>query len=461
MEFSMKYYLLLFLILFIYPLSFWGQDAAIYIDSIHFYGSFKTKEDHLLRAIKPYEKGFQVHLEDTVTIHQEMVELLNNTELFNQIKIDGRLTENRYIINIGLWERFPIFPEADISFADRNINVWMKEHRFDWRRVNIGLGATHQNIGGKQQELGVFLQAGYTPKAVIKYFNPYWDVDKKHGWGFEFSALANKELNVATENYQQVFYKNQEESIYHKLSFGLLYQYKPHHDFALQLGWFIQREKYQQEVIDLYPSFLKDNILDRWAIVPQLKMTFNQVDYWNYPLKGWRAQLNTEWHLPLSGQEMYWPLNIQADYYHHLSSNWYFSAILRAGVTLFQGTSYPQQNNLGYDQHYLRGYEQYVFDGNGFFMVRENIKYLLLDWKMNWNKRYFETVPLKVFLKVFSDQGQYFTPKHMGFDPNAHQWLWSYGIGMDILTLYGLKFRIEYSFNNFQEHGINFHRSGE
>lgn len=455
-------FLRLLVLLILVPILTNGQSNSLMkIEQIEFYGNFKTEESHLLRAMKPYSLGMEFPLKDTFLMKQEIQTLLNNTELFNKIEVNGKYTNSGYLLEIGIWERYPIIPEGEISFADRNINVWMNEQHFDWRRVNIGIGAVHHNVGGKQQQIGIFTQIGYTPKFSLRYFNPYLDEDKKHGLGLELSILANKEVNVATLDYQQVFYKNHEQFIHQKLEANVFYQYKPDHDFALQWGLKLQNETFDSSLIQLFPHFLDHSIIDRWAIVPHFKLTFNQVDYWNYPLKGWRAVLNTEIQLPLSKQDTHWPIDLQLDYFMKIHPRWYFSIIGRAGTSIIQGSSYAQQRNLGYDQHYLRGFEQYVFDGTGFFLFRENIKYKILDWNFNWNQRYFEKIPLQVYLKIYSDQGQYFTNPSMNSDHYAQQWLYSYGLGVDILTLYGLKFRIEYSFNNLQENGLNFHRSGE
>lgn len=438
-----------------------AANDSLILRKVDFHGSFKNQIPILFRAMKPIEEGMKIAIDDTTKIQNEIYKLLNNTELFNDIQIEGSVIEAEYYLNIGIWERFPIIPEGDVSFADRNINVWMKERNFDLRRINIGVGATYHNFLGKQQKIGLFLQAGYTPKISVKYENPYLDRQKIHGWGFETSWSANKELVVATDNHKLVFYKNENYFIYHHFEGLLFYQYKPDNILEIQVASGLDWEQFHDEVFENESDFMFPKQNEYWTWKNRLKLSYNKVDHWNYPLTGWRAIMETTFHIPLSNQEFYWPVSAQFDYYLPLSKRWYLSVIQRFNWNINQGGSYPFQQNLGYNQHYIRGFESYVFDGQGFYLARQNLKFLLLDWQYPLSWKYFETIPLKILVKGFADQGVYWDNPLLKPSRYSEQALYSFGLGIDILTLYGLKFRIEYSLNNLYDSGFNFHRSGE
>lgn len=435
------------------------QDEGWELKAIEYSGSFKTKTYYLDRILKPITVG-EIYT-DTLSLKDQAYDQLKSSDLFNDIQIGIESLEDGIILQIGIWERFPIIPEGSLSFADRNINVWMKEKNFALNRVNIGLGAVHHNFLGTLQNLGVFVQVGYTPQLKLKYFNPYIDAQKKHGLGLELSYAVNKELAVETKDFKQVFYKNNDQVLWTNQSLALIYQYKPAHKFQLEANLSLDRNIYDASIFEHYPRFLRAHKTEQWSLIPSFSLRYNEVDYWNYPLKGWRAVVGSSLHIPLNGQDFYFPIHQQFDFYLPLSKKWYYALIQRSKFNIIQAPYYVYQNNLGYDYHYLRGLESYVLDGKGFILLRQNIKYELLDWEYHLGWKYFEKIPLKLYPKFYVDLGYYIPNQHYSTQIMTNRQLYSFGIGLDILTLYALKFRIEYSFNNLGLFDLNFHRSGE
>jgi len=68
------------------------------------------------------------------------------------------------------------------------------------------------------------------------------------------------------------------------------------------------------------------------------------------------------------------------------------------------------------------------------------------------------TVPFKVFGKLYSNAGYVYSPEP-GFNFLQNKFLHAAGFGIDILSLYDLTIRIEYSFNNFGQNGLFLHRT--
>lgn len=433
----------------------YGQST---LDSVHFYGRFKTKKAVLLREIEPYNPGYII--EDTAELRKKVYEQLKSLELFNRIQIEWETKDGRNLLKVGLWENFPIFPEGNLEFADRNSTVWIRDYNWDLRRINIGLGANHRNLFGKRQELGIFAQNGFTPKMRLSYRNPYLDKKKKHGWEMHFSWSKNNEIPIKTEKNKQVFYR-ESKSIYEEVRLELNYFYRPKFSIEFQAGLTVLKESYSDKIWENEPKFIPHYQSNYWTLKIPLEFRYNKVDYWNYPLEGWRLMLNSNLYIPLSQQGFWWPLAFQLDYYVPVKNKVYLSYVFRAQWSILQDENYNYQKNLGYGFHYIRGFEPYVIDGRGFSLARQNVKYKILDWKYPLNWKFFETIPLQVFLKGFTDIGFYVGEKDMNNDKFKNAFLGSAGIGIDILTLYGLKFRFEYSINSIGDLGINFHRSGE
>lgn len=428
------------------------------LDSVEFYGRFKIKKSVLLREIEPYKPGAKV--EDTAEARKKVYEQLLGLELFNRIEVNWEIKEELTILKIGLWENFPVFPEGNLEFADRNSTVWIRDYNWDLRRINIGLGAKHKNLFGKRQELGAFAQIGFTPKMRLSYRNPYLDKDKKHGWEMYFSWSKNNEIPIKTQNNKQFFYK-EEQSVLEEMNLELNYIYRPEFSTEFKAGLTFLKASYSDKIWEEEPNYIPVQKPNYWTIKIPIEFRYNKVDYWNYPLEGWRVVVNSNLYIPLSQQGFWWPIAFQADYYVPIENKIYLSYIFRTQWSVLQDKNYNYQENLGYGFHYVRGFEPYVIDGRGFVLGRQNVKYKILDWKYSLNWKFFETVPLQVFLKGFTDAGFYIGHKGMDNNKFKNPFLGSAGIGIDILTLYGLKFRFEYSINSIGNLGFNFHRSGE
>ena len=67
-------------------------------------------------------------------------------------------------------------------------------------------------------------------------------------------------------------------------------------------------------------------------------------------------------------------------------------------------------------------------------------------------------VPFKIFAKIYSNIGYAYNPSSLN-NYLQNRFLQASGIGIDILSLYDLTLRIEYSFNNFGQNGLFLHRT--
>jgi len=108
----------------------------------------------------------------------------------------------------------------------------------------------------------------------------------------------------------------------------------------------------------------------------------------------------------------------------------------------------------------MRGYEYFVMDGSLFALTRANIKRTLIDRNIKLPIKYFQVVPIRVYAKVFADAG-YTYRKDIGSQYLNNKFLYSYGIGLDIVTLYDIKIRLEYTFNREGLKDLYIHKSGE
>ncbi len=72
-------------------------------------------------------------------------------------------------------------------------------------------------------------------------------------------------------------------------------------------------------------------------------------------------------------------------------------------------------------------------------------------------KRETQRIPVKVYGKIYGNAGYVDNPQP-GDNPLPNKMLYSGGIGIDILTLYDVTFKLEWSFDQLGQNGIFLHR---
>lgn len=434
-------------------------ESSLEIKTISIDGNRMTREAVLLRELS-------VEIGDCITdgeldgIAEKNRQRLLNLAIFNEVNVDWQHSDSNSIqMRIHVIERFPVMPEPNFEFADRNINVWIKEQQLDPRRVNLGLDLIHNNFRGNKELLTVGGQIGYTQKLNFAYDLPFIDRKKKHGLGFSFSSLRNKELAYRTSNNKLLFHKDPSTFVFHLKELSAWYSYRP--DYAVKHNLQLRLQDYliDRHILELNPLFLgggtKEHVLSLLY-----RFDYNAVDNWNYPLMGWRFVGRFEQHYTMANRKPQAAINVQFDRYLNPLPHYFVSFIARARWSFPQQEAYIFQKNLGYDFNYVRGYEYYVVDGSAFALGRVNLKRSLLDKKLLFPIRYFEVVPIRVYGKIFADAGIACCGSGMG-DRLSERLLSALGVGIDILTLYDIKFRIEYSINGLGEKGVFLHKSGE
>ena len=117
---------------------------------------------------------------------------------------------------------------------------------------------------------------------------------------------------------------------------------------------------------------------------------------------------------------------------------------------------------MGYD-HYVRGYEYYVVDGQSYWLSKTAAKYALIE-KTNFDIPYvkmkqFNKSHYSLYLGIFSDIGYVIDNQNQEQNSINNSLLWGKGIALDYVTYYDKLLRIEYSINALGEKGVFLHFS--
>ncbi len=445
-----------------------AQQAAVdsnaincfFLKSIHIDGRRKTKDVIVLRELNVKEGNCLPSEKLSSLAEQNRLRLLN-LGLFSDVRVElvpaAKDSVEMYIVVL---DRFPIMPEGNFEFADRNFNVWWTEQHRDLRRINLGVTLTHNNFRGNREVISVTGQAGYTQKIGISYSRPFVDKAHKHGYGVSVFGLQNREIAYMSDSNKLKFLRSDDNFMQRRTDIALWYTYRPAYANVHLIEFSYHHYWISDTIRQLNADYIGVNRSQQNVLALRYRLEHNGVDNWNYPLKGKRFIGVWEQKLAVAGLQ--WQTTLQAQYDHYINpaSKWYAAFIFRAKVSFPQQQPYIFRANLGYDYNYIRGYEYYVIDGSSFGIARATVKRELLNVRIHSPVRFFEMIPVRVYGKLYGDLGAGYN-KYPVNDKLYNRALYSAGLGIDIVTLYDIKLRVEYTINHRSEKALYLHRNGE
>ncbi len=398
-------------------------------------------------------------LETIIDINQKR---LYNMSLFTETSISV-LKVNDYTIDliVKVKEQWYIMPEVSFQLADRNFNVWWKEHNHDIRRINGRLTVKHRNFRGNMENLSATAQIGYTQKFALEYFKPYVDKKQKHGLGISVSVSNNEETYYITDSNKLKFVRTPREYIIRQFEGAVVYTYRPAYESKHLLELRYKDILIDDTIAQLNPDYFKYGLKEMKMVQLMYRWELNRVDNWNYPRSGLKVVNNVTTRFGLKGFSFQAYDAAEVGYFRHLGGKWYTSNILRGRLSVPTNQPYILRSALGSESEYIRGYEYYVIDGSQYGLIRNNLKFEALNVTIrNIPIPYLSAIPLRIYPKVFVDAG-YVTNKYPGNSFLNDRLLYSAGMGFDLVSAYDFKIRVEYTWNHLGEKGLFLHINSE
>jgi hypothetical protein len=183
-----------------------------------------------------------------------------------------------------------------------------------------------------------------------------------------------------------------------------------------------------------------------------------------YPLKGFHVSgfISKTGLTPADDVNML-ELNVLFAQHYGLGKGFYLSNFSSGYLNTPDDQPYSMYNALGYRRQFIRGYETYLIEGPWFLLNKTTLKYRLFSraWSMEGSTiEQFKYFPVAVYLKVYYDFGYVENyPRYIAIGQNmklASQWLQGAGAGMDLVTMYDIVFRFEYTFSQDGRTGFFF-----
>ncbi len=462
MLFPTFHFRLLFFV-FLVPLMILGQNDTVKVNvvqEIKIIGNKTTKERIILREL-PFNVGEKISASELKDILERAKSNLLNTLLFNFVTIDPVYFDDKNIsIYVMVEERWYWWPIPIFEIQETNFNTWWQTK--DIERLNYGMYLAKENFRGRKERLVFKFQGGYTEEVGVKYSIPYINKKQTQGMSFRFLYSRNHEITYATTNNIRDFYKNDNEYVKKRIETGIGYDFRPElynsHSFYSNFT----NIELSDSIAMINPNYLPDSTSQIKYLSLQYSFKRDKRNFRSYPTLGHYLNFSiVKEGLGIMDDKLdklY--VSSEVKKYWKLSDKFLFSAAARGQYTIKEGP-YFLYGGLGYINKLVRGYELYVIEGEHFALGKAQLRYAILDnkiFKFNFiPSDKFKKIPLSIYLGVFFDAGYVDAKVNSQNNFLTNTPLYGSGLAVDFVSYYDMVFRIEYSINRLQEHGLYLH----
>ncbi|MCZ2222673.1 MAG: hypothetical protein LC122_03485 [Chitinophagales bacterium] len=440
-----------------------NSDSVYYtIGEINLKGNKKTKSYIILREV-PFKQGEQFTPRQ---LTQQLILAKNqimNTSLFIDVVVYvSNLINNVATINIEVKERWYIFPLPYFKLADRNFNQWWNEYNKSLDRVNYGLKFFYNNASGRNDKLSLILITGYSQQVQFGYTIPFIDKKLKHGFSVNFNYSRQREINYTTENYKQVFLKDEKDFIKQNFMALLTYSYRPDskYRFYSTLGFY--NNSIADTVLKLNPNYFPTYTNSLFYISYSAILQYFGVDYIPFPKKGFMYTASF-YSRGFQKDASLVQLGLKTTNAFTIDKNNFIQLHTNSTVKLGNNVAYINQPLIGYGDLFLRSMESYVIDGMACVVSNNTFYHKLFDFifKNPIKIKNYEKIPFSFYAKLYGDLGYAHNKFADKTDKLSNSLLSSAGVGLDITTIYDFVFRIEYGVNNTGDKVFGLRINGE
>lgn len=420
-------------------------------------GNKKTKPYIIEREI-PFKQGDYILKKDLeaklILAKQQII----NTSLFVYVDVYVVSQAGELVfIKVDVKERWYLFPLPYFKLVDRNFNQWWVKENHSLKRVNYGLKFMQNNFSGRNDMLNVFLISGYNHEIDLKYLQPFADRALKSGFDVRFLYSQQHEMNYGTAFSKQLFFKQNDNFTRKTIRVEGGYLYRPairtRHEFKISFV----HEQVADSVVILNPNYFLNGVKELSFPEISYSMRYYGVDNIAYPLNGFAGDVYLL-QRGLSKKMDMTQLEVHGTFSHPFIGKTNLQLQAAGLIRLPFRQPYYNQQLFGYGDIYLRGLEYYVVDGVAGAIARatERKQIFTLLFKPKYKTREFAPVPFRFFIKAFGDIG-YGYSTNPGNSLLNNRLMRTWGLGLDIVSLYDAVFKFEYSINQFGEKGLFFH----
>ena len=426
-----------------------------FISKIKIEGNKKTKKNIIIRELSINE-GDKLNKSKILEIIEEEKRKLINTDLFNEVDLKIKIIDNNEIeIHIILIESLYVLPSIIFELSDRNFNDWWENFNHDLSRINYGAGLLHYNLSGRADEFEFSFRGGFIREVYSSYYIPYISKKQKGGLELSFNLIDYDHLNYGINNHVPIFYKSK-NSLKKEITTSIEYSHREsfynYHYFIIEHNNFKINDTLKT-LNDRY--YLEKNMINSINVGYEFDRDFRDIK--NYPLNGFRLNIQIKKNgLGIFDDINKWKAKIYYSKYQSLKNKTYFSFNISS---LYSSENQPFLLYESLDK--IRGFEKYLINGYSYLTYRNTLKRNIFSKTYSRDNEKFvkriKNIPLSLYFKIFFDSGyvwEYKNQNNNNFLNNKY--IYSYGIGLDLVTIKNISFSSELSRNSLNEFNLSF-----
>ena len=130
-----------------------------FITKISIEGNKKTKDRVIIHELT-FSYGDTINIKNISLQIEKSQQNLHKTKLFNFVTINYEIINyNSLIISIKVEERWYLWPQIGVAYADRNFSAWLK-HK-DFKRIVYGIALEKYNFRGLKEKIRFKIYFGF------------------------------------------------------------------------------------------------------------------------------------------------------------------------------------------------------------------------------------------------------------------------------------------------------------
>jgi outer membrane protein assembly factor BamA len=430
-------------------------------------GAKTTKVYIILREIQ-FKKGDSLLVAQLNDELKKARQQVYNTTLFTEVQMQAFVNgTNDISITVNVKEKWYVYPVPQFQLVDRNFNVWAKTYNHSLSRVNYGLKFLDYNLTGRRDQLRIYLLGGYSRNIAFSYSTPYSNSKLTQGFTISAGFTQNREISYKSDSANILQFYPVDSATKARSEFV-------RNGWYVNAGYILRKGLFKRHIftaaytylkvtdsipLKYNPNYFKDPVNAKGFFDLAYSYQYTNVDNVLYSLKGTVAFLSVlKRGLSFTGGLNMFSIAGGVNKYYALGKNWYTSFQLSGNIKLPFDQAYINQRGLGYGETYLRGLEYNVVDGVASALLRSTLKKKIYSFSVPFPvlHKLVTRIPFTIYAKTYADLGyEYNKEKYYTYLNN--RLLYTGGFGIDVLTLYDINFRFEYSFNQLGQSGLFFH----
>lgn len=434
------------------PVETVGTGKVVKVKEVFIIGNQKTKSGIILREMQLIKGTVLVDTLIAATLEQDR-QRIYNTNLFNEVDIQPLYaSSDELMILVSVTERWYIYPSFIFKLADRNLNDWWVNQNRDLSRVNLGVRYQQYNFRGRRELLNLIFQMGFERDFLASWRIPYIEKSQKHGLEVSVSYSESRNAGYRTEDHVRQFI-SEDRLLRKSTRSALTYRFRKSYYNLHRVRVTFDHKSIDDTVAMLNPNFFGNGATLQRHFDITYRFTRDLRNNNNYATKGHYLDVRMEkTGLGIYNQVDIFDVNVTYRKYFDLGKQFSISTGVEAFSSWPKNQPYSDYSGVGFNQTLVRGYEQDLIEGHQYFLYKSTLRRRLFKHTQDLGKlmplRQFRKVPIAVYGKIFFDGGWVNNyPQYELSERLTNKHLYGMGAGFDIVSIYDLVSRFEWSMN--------------